>query len=246
VEGRRAIIFLAAALAALAFAPAAHATLSFSTSVDFTVTPITVGSSANATISFTNNSDGLQGGNTSTVDNIFLDPSCDDAGASPPCMNPETGVFSIGNGTGAAGTVCAGDTFTVGPAPVPFTGSLEFSRQGGDLDMVVNQTCLINFTYTALRVPTVDGQPGEPGVDTNQDLMVRVFNPQNFDSPVPFGPATDFTAVAPAPATSTPPPPALVAAAGPTGQQAAALAKCKKKRGKARKKCKKKALLLPV
>jgi hypothetical protein len=37
-----------------------------------------------------------------------------------------------------------------------------------------------------------------------------------------------------------------VAPAGPTGQRAAALAKCKKKSGKKRKKCKKRANLLPV
>jgi YVTN family beta-propeller protein len=43
------------------------------------------------------------------------------------------------------------------------------------------------------------------------------------------------------PATQTPAP-----SAGPTGQRAAALKKCKKKRGKARKKCVKKAQLLPV
>jgi hypothetical protein len=37
-----------------------------------------------------------------------------------------------------------------------------------------------------------------------------------------------------------------IAPAGPTGQRAAALKKCKKKKGKARKKCKKKANKLPV
>lgn len=44
-----------------------------------------------------------------------------------------------------------------------------------------------------------------------------------------------------------PPPPAPTPAqSGPTGQQAAALKKCKKKHGKARRKCRKAASLLPV
>jgi CSLREA domain-containing protein len=46
--------------------------------------------------------------------------------------------------------------------------------------------------------------------------------------------------------TTTTTPPAAPAASGPTGQRAAALKKCKKKKGKARKKCKKKAMKLPV
>jgi hypothetical protein len=51
------------------------------------------------------------------------------------------------------------------------------------------------------------------------------------------------TATAPPP----PPPPPPAASTGPTGQRAAALKKCKKKKSKqARKKCKKKANRLPV
>ncbi|MGZ5333728.1 MAG: hypothetical protein ACXWD7_07480, partial [Solirubrobacterales bacterium] len=69
---KRAIIFLVAAMAALAFAPAAKADLVFTTSLDFTVSPITVGSSANGTISFTNNSTTGQAANTSIVEDIFL------------------------------------------------------------------------------------------------------------------------------------------------------------------------------
>lgn len=43
-----------------------------------------------------------------------------------------------------------------------------------------------------------------------------------------------------------PPDPTGTTAAGPTGQRAAALAKCNRKHGRARKKCRKKANLLPV
>jgi hypothetical protein len=50
------------------------------------------------------------------------------------------------------------------------------------------------------------------------------------------------TATTPSTPSPTPPP----AAVGPTGQRAAALKKCKKKKGAARKKCKKKANRLPV
>ncbi|MGZ5312837.1 MAG: hypothetical protein ACXWEA_01385 [Solirubrobacterales bacterium] len=60
----------------------------------------------------------------------------------------------------------------------------------------------------------------------------------------------DVSLTAPdAPLDPQPPPagtPAGTAASGPTGQRAAALAKCKKKKGSARKKCKKRASTLPV
>ena len=60
----------------------------------------------------------------------------------------------------------------------------------------------------------------------------------------PISPPSDFvfkTYVVPAPPAPTPP-----VTTGPTGQRAAALAKCKHKHGKKRKRCKRRANLLPV
>ncbi len=88
-------------------------------------------------------------------------------------------------------------------------------------------------------------------------------------SPAPFGPAppacppTDqrgfarggaeggcdigaFEGTLPSPPPQLTQPPNTPAAAGPTGRRAAALRKCKRKKGKARKKCKKRAKKLPV
>jgi hypothetical protein len=71
-------------------------------------------------------------------------------------------------------------------------------------------------------------------MQTDQILRVRFFHPDGFDDPESLG--SDFTTINPL---ATPP--------TPTGQRAAALAKCKKKRSKkAKKKCTANAALLPV
>jgi hypothetical protein len=86
-------------------------------------------------------------------------------------------------------------------------------------------------------MPAVDSQPGESGTDTDQISLVRAEH--NGGGATGFCCGTDFTEVTPRPASNTP--------AGPTGQRAAALKKCNKiKKKKAKKKCKRKANLLPV
>jgi hypothetical protein len=165
-----------------------------------------------------------------------LEPSCRNPGETPPCTNREPGIFSIGTGTGVIGTACQGLNFSITAGAAPFLGSLEFSPPSAIPPMPVNSTCVINFTYTALAVPTVDTQ-GEAGTQTDQLVQVRG---EFGGGPLSFGPGTGDTTVSPAPPAATPPP-------GPTGQRAAALKKCAKiKKKKAKKKCKRKANLLPI
>ena len=102
--------------------------------------------------------------------------------------------------------------------------------------------------------PAIDAGLSSPGETTDQRGLARPADLCQANGP--SGNGSDigaFEVQGSCPATPSPtltptltPAPGTSAAAGPTGQQAAALAKCKKKKGKARKKCKKKAAKLPA
>jgi hypothetical protein len=240
---RRAGILVSAMALCLAAAPAAQATFTMIPEIEFTTSPIAVGSSGTGVFTFTNASN--NGETALFIDRIVLEPSCRLPGATPPCGNREPGIFSIGNAVGVTGTSCQDLTFNVNLGQAPFGGSLEFTPTGGlgtIPSMPPNASCVINFTYTALAIPTFDTQPAEPGVDTDQSALVRA---DSGAGPLPFGPATDFTAVDPAPPVQIPPvtnPPTVA----PTTTPPPAVVpkkKCKKKVKKtaaAAKKCKKK------
>jgi hypothetical protein len=223
-------ILLSATVLCLAAAPAAQAALSFTPQIEFATSPIAVGSSGAGTFAFTNDSSPAL---SASIERIVLEPSCRLPGDDPPCENREPGIFSISNVTGAIGTVCQGITFNVGAGAAPFTGSLQFNPQTPIPDMPANTSCVINFTYTALAVPTFDTQPGEGGQDTDQNAAVRA---DSGGGPIQFGPGTDFTAVTPAP-------PAAIPTPTPTPIPTSTKKKCNKaKKGSAlaAKKCKKK------
>jgi len=230
---KRWMILLSTAALSLAFAPAANAAFSMDTVIDFATDPIQVGSSGTGTLAFSN--DSTTNVTATPIDEIVLEPSCRLPGQTPPCSNREPGIFSISSGTGVTGTSCAGITFDVTTGIVPFAGSLEFAPQSAIPPMPPNATCAINFTYTALAVPTVDTQ-GEDGIQTDQLSEVRA--EPNGGGGISFGPGTGDTTVTPAPPATTPPP-----AAAPTPIAAPAKKKCKKAKKRsasAAKKCKKK------
>ncbi len=214
-------------------APAAQAAFIMNPQVDFATDPIAVGSTGAGTLAFSNDSNTSV--NANPIDRIVLEPSCRLPGQTPPCTNREPGIFSISNGTGVTGTSCQGLTFNLTSGAAPFVGSLEFGPPSAIPSMPPNATCAINFTYTALAVPTFDTQ-GETGVQTDQLAQVRA--EPNGGGAVSFGPGTGDTTITPAPVAPAP---------SATGQRAAALKKCKQKRSKkARQKCRNKANLLPV
>jgi hypothetical protein len=224
---RRAGLFLSVMVLGLAAAPAAQAAFQMDTQVDFATDPIAVGSSGTGTLAFSNISS-IEVANS--IERIVLEPSCRQPGVTPPCMNPEPGIFSIGTGTGVSGTVCAGTTFAVGPGQPPYdgTGTLQFNAQTPVPDMNPGDTCAINFAYTALAVPTFDTQ-GEDGIQTDQLSLVRAEH--NGEGALAFGPGTGDTTVTPAPPVTTPPPaPVKKKCKKAKKRSASAAKKCRKKK----------------
>jgi hypothetical protein len=237
---RRVSILLAAMTVCLVAAPAAQATFTMDPQIDFTTDPIAVGSSGAGTLSFSNISNANE--DADSIERIVLEPSCRLPGDTPPCDNRDPGVFSITNVTGVTGTSCQGLTFTVGLGTAPFGGSLELTPTGGlgtIPNMPVSAECVINFTYTALAVPTFDSQPGEDGIQTDQLSFVRAEH--NGGGATGFGPGTGDTTVTPAPPPTpplTPTPPAATPTPAPVKKQKCK--KAKKRSAVAAKKCKKK------
>ena len=232
-------ILISAAVICLAAAPAAQATFTMTPIIDFTTDPIAVGDSATGTLSFSN--DSTAGEDADSIERIVLEPSCRLPGDIPPCENREPGIFSISNATGVTGTSCQGLSFNVNLGAAPFGGSLEFTPTGGLStipNMPANAECVIDFTYSALKVPTFDTQ-GEDGVQTDQIAIVRAEH--NGGGPELFCCGTGDTTVTPA--DTTPPPPVTPTPPAATPPAPTPKKKCKKKGKKAAaaaKKCKKK------
>ncbi len=233
---RRVGILISTTVVCLTAAPAAHATFLMDAQIDFTSDPIAVGSSGTGTLSFTN--DSTVNEDADSVDRVVLEPSCRNPGQQPPCTDREPGIFSIGTGTGVTGTACAGTTFNVTTSnAAPFQGSLDFTPSVAIPDMLVNATCAITFTYTALAVPTIDTQ-GEDGTQTDQIAIVRAEH--NGGGPTIFCCGTGDTTVNPAPATTQQPPPAATPTPAPVPKKKCKKAKKHKRSAVAAKKCKKK------
>ncbi|MBE7524361.1 MAG: IPTL-CTERM sorting domain-containing protein [Burkholderiales bacterium] len=135
--------------------------------------PLTVGqTNAAGFVVYTNTSDvGL----TFTIDKdlIRLIPSCT-VYAAPFCTTPDLGVFSIDSpATGAAGTACAGVSFTVTP-----TGEADGSVwlvPPADIVLGVagsaTASCRIDFTFDVLESP-VDVSVPLPGAQTRPGTRV--------------------------------------------------------------------------
>ena len=115
-------------------------------------------------LALVNNSSGL---GPVTLTSITFHPSCADFALA--CNAPEAGVFTLSpTATGAAGTACAGRTFSVtadGAGRYTFTTSPPIVLEPGG-------TCTINFTFNVLRVPTTDAQPATPGVQTVRSAII--------------------------------------------------------------------------
>ncbi len=233
------LLLISATVLCLAAAPAAQATFTMTPQVDFATDPIAVGSSGAGSLTFSN--DSTAGEDADSIDRIVLEPSCRLPGSTPPCLNRDPGIFAISSGTGVTGTSCQGITFNVNLGAAPFGGSLEFTPQGGlgtIPNMPANASCVINFTYTALAVPTFDTQ-GETGVQTDQLAEVRAEH--NGGGPESFGPGTGDTTVTPAPPAAAPAPtPTLSPAPAPAPAPKKKCKKAKKRSAAAAKKCKKK------
>lgn len=152
-----------------------------------------------------NTSTSDQGSVTIASGGASLTPSCGTL-TSPAnaCSVPDVGVFApSATGTGAAGTDCAGDTFTIVPVPGSTTGEIKFNGPPIVLTATVSGTdlnggaCVIDFTVDVLKVPAVDEDPGTPGIQTTQRARaegVTTGSPQT--GPLPAsGAGTSITTV---------------------------------------------------
>ena len=104
--------------------------------------------------------------------NIDFYPSCFAVGgATADCGNGviETGVYAL-SATGDGDSIPPGNATCEGTWPIMLAspGRYRFIPPGGEGTLVLapGEFCIINFTATALRVPTGDTNPGQPGVQT--------------------------------------------------------------------------------
>jgi hypothetical protein len=138
-------------------------------------TSTTVGAKGVAVyISLTNLSEPTDGKITIPPNAISFTPSCGSlpGGATPPCPNPDPGVFAVGaTGTGRAGTNCAGLTYAIAPSAatgeVKFTGPA-ITLAATDPNTKVGGTCIIDLTVDVVKAPAIDGDPFTPGIQTYQ------------------------------------------------------------------------------
>ncbi|MFK7917608.1 MAG: LPXTG cell wall anchor domain-containing protein [Ilumatobacter sp.] len=82
----------------------------------------------------------------------------------------DAGVFQLeGAAVGRAGTECDGTAFSVSTTD-PTLGTLRFEPTDGSNVTLVGQlaTCVIDFDYRVLRVPSIDSDPSTAGVQTIQ------------------------------------------------------------------------------
>jgi hypothetical protein len=237
--------FLAAAIVAGVICGVAASAASATPIESVSVAPYsyTVGTPGLAQISLVNAS---SSGEIAEFEAIDLFPGC--ATAAPYCTPPEArdeGLFTLSStGTGSGDAMnCTGTWEIVQPRESPGRWRLIPGRFPF-LEAQPSQSCTVSFTATANRLPSTDVDPGAAGVQTDFVLDAHAYyNNGPIHSPTNFAEVTVHPGTAAPPGGSAP----LGGSAAPTGQRAAALAKCKKKHSKkARKKCRKKALQLPA
>jgi hypothetical protein len=148
------------------------------------------------------------------------------------------GVITAFNGTPSSGhsTVLAHIDINSGSVIVVLVGVIGTSSRGGDFGSQLDfsswpNTPGVAATHFAITLDNLEPAPGHHYVSARCGDVDRTFN---FASDVTFYDLSGRSAAA-------------TQSCGPTGQRAAALKKCKKKRTKkARKRCRKRAKRLPV
>ncbi len=180
VRGVRLALMAVAGVVASTVVAVGPASANVSGSASLTVpTGAGVGSTnLNASITMTNQNTAPNQSESNTVNEIKFAPSCGATGTlANLCSTPDPGVFSINaSASGAAGTACAGQTFSVS-APdasgiVTFgpTTAVVLAPPGGP----GLSSCTINFFLNVLKVPTIDVSAPSPGIQTYSNLRVRM------------------------------------------------------------------------
>jgi len=128
-----------------------------------------------ASLTITNLSNGTEATQTVTMGPVTLTPSCGTLTSNAACTAAaaDPGVFLVSaTGTGAAGSACAGVTFNVTTINAA-RGELKFTPTttvvlGPATPGGAAATCVINFTFNVVKVPTKDASAAQPGVQTEQ------------------------------------------------------------------------------
>jgi len=161
-------ILLAALLGSAAFiaaSPAAYAAVAVTVTPLFPATVAIGQTNVVASLQIQNSSSPPDGG--VTLNTITLVPSCGRSGPTG-CAIPDPGVFTLSpTGTGAAGTACAGRLFTITVVD-PATGMVLLIPLGPPVFLPPGASCRIDFTLTVANAPSVDSNPGLPGLQTDQ------------------------------------------------------------------------------
>ncbi len=190
--GVRLALMVVAGVVASTVVAVGPASADVSASASFTVpTGASVGSTnLNASLTMTNQNTAPNQSESNTVNEIKFAPSCGTFGTvATACPTPDPGVFSINAAaSGAAGTACAGQTFSVsapdaaGIFTFSSTTPVVLAPPGGASG---SDRCTINFLLNVLKMPTIDVSPGSPGVQTDANLRVKETSNVSGLSPIP-------------------------------------------------------------
>jgi hypothetical protein len=182
----RPIIGLLIGLMALGVWPASPASAAVGASVvpEFPTT-VAVGQTFPAAINISNSSTPPE---SVTISDISLLSSCFAGG--PGCAGGiDPGVFQLSpTGTGAAGTQCAGTTFTI----TEVTPGVWRFVAAAPVVLAAGGTCRITFTAKTLKAPSSDADPGIPGI---QVAMVASAKATGTSGAVVTSNGTDIVAV---------------------------------------------------
>ncbi|MDQ1429143.1 MAG: large repetitive protein, partial [Acidimicrobiaceae bacterium] len=175
---RIATLLTVAAAAVVVPAGVARADVSLSTALSW---PSGAGvGAANLPASFTaqNLNTAPQQSDTLTITSLRLAPSCGAVrSGSTVCPTPDPGVYSLSPaGTGAAGTACAGITFSAstpdasGTVTLTPSSTVVLQPPGGAAG---SDRCTVNLLVGVTRVPRIDVDAGMPGLQTWSNLYVQ-------------------------------------------------------------------------
>ena len=130
---------------------------------------VTVGETAAALITITNNSTPPESPGVVTLSSITLVPTCGTVGSGDcPGFNADPNVFQVTQALGAGGTACAGVNFSIvvvdaaqGKVRFDSPSPVVLGTPGG-----ATATCRIDLTFQVLRRNSRDAQPGSTGQQT--------------------------------------------------------------------------------
>ncbi len=140
---------------------------------------VAVGNTVPASLTVSNANSGDEVSLTNTLSTLALVPSCGQPAAGPDCAVPfrDAGVLvPSAIGTGRVGTACANAQFSISLLPDVTHGKYAFASQ---LPVLIppSAACSVDFTLSVVRVPAIDANVSQPGLQTDQLASAAVSAP---------------------------------------------------------------------